>query len=343
MSIDGSLSAAQAAAAGRIASAWAYGLDQAIQSAHEDYEHTITRGAVGHGLTALVLGELQLLVGVAEESIWSLREASITLRRAQPYLGRCLDGLAVALSLCGELDQAREVLKQRAAIVGPPADDLGAARAAAAVAAAGGDVGHALGILQDAGTQAARNRAHLEAVRIAHDLARIGDLRTARHLVTDEGTHVDGTVATLLCEHVLALCGRRPHPLQSVASQLAEAGLWRFAAEAELAAAERFANEGQRAAAGAASRRASALMCSCGPLHLGVEAPIPGQVGLTRREREIAELAAAGLRDLEISERLSVSVRTVQTHLQHAYCKLGVHSREALQAALSSTRPARRT
>jgi DNA-binding CsgD family transcriptional regulator len=57
-------------------------------------------------------------------------------------------------------------------------------------------------------------------------------------------------------------------------------------------------------------------------------------LGLTTREAEIVALAGRGLTDEEISRELFVSVRTVAKHLQHAYEKLGVHSRTDAAALL---------
>jgi DNA-binding CsgD family transcriptional regulator len=56
---------------------------------------------------------------------------------------------------------------------------------------------------------------------------------------------------------------------------------------------------------------------------------------LTRREQEIARLAAAGLSNREIADRLVVSVRTVEGHLLRTYVKLGVQTREDLTAVLA--------
>jgi DNA-binding NarL/FixJ family response regulator len=53
---------------------------------------------------------------------------------------------------------------------------------------------------------------------------------------------------------------------------------------------------------------------------------LPGP-GLTDRELEVLRLAAAGLRNKEIAERLGVSLRTVEGHLSHMFSKLGVNSR----------------
>ena len=54
---------------------------------------------------------------------------------------------------------------------------------------------------------------------------------------------------------------------------------------------------------------------------------------LTPQQREIAQLAAAGLSNKQIGERLFLSPRTVSTHLYQVFPKLGVTSR-ALRDAL---------
>jgi DNA-binding CsgD family transcriptional regulator len=62
----------------------------------------------------------------------------------------------------------------------------------------------------------------------------------------------------------------------------------------------------------------------------------PAQEGrLTAAERRVAELAAGGLSNKEIAGQLFVSVYTVQTHLRHAYEKLGIRSRTQVAAALA--------
>ncbi len=59
--------------------------------------------------------------------------------------------------------------------------------------------------------------------------------------------------------------------------------------------------------------------------------PAPdGPAQLSPREREVAELVADGLSNSAIAERLVVSVRTVTSHLDHAYTKLGIGSRTEL-------------
>jgi DNA-binding CsgD family transcriptional regulator len=60
-------------------------------------------------------------------------------------------------------------------------------------------------------------------------------------------------------------------------------------------------------------------------------------VPLSGREREIAMLAAEGLASKDIADRLYLSVRTVNNHLQNVYTKLGVTSRADLAKALGSS------
>jgi DNA-binding NarL/FixJ family response regulator len=48
---------------------------------------------------------------------------------------------------------------------------------------------------------------------------------------------------------------------------------------------------------------------------------------LTKRELEIAGLVAGGLGNREIAERLVLSKRTVDAHVEHIFAKLGFNSR----------------
>ena len=57
---------------------------------------------------------------------------------------------------------------------------------------------------------------------------------------------------------------------------------------------------------------------------------------LTRREREVAYLAATQEPSRAIAERLGLSPRTVDNHLARAYAKLGVASRGELAALLTT-------
>jgi ATP/maltotriose-dependent transcriptional regulator MalT len=57
-------------------------------------------------------------------------------------------------------------------------------------------------------------------------------------------------------------------------------------------------------------------------------------LGLTRREAEVMQLVARGKSNQEIAAQMTVSVRTVQKHLENVYEKLGARSRT--QAVLTA-------
>ena len=63
------------------------------------------------------------------------------------------------------------------------------------------------------------------------------------------------------------------------------------------------------------------------------EAGRPGpRQALTRREAEVAILAARGLTNRDIAARLYLSVRTVEVHVDHILTKLGFRTRTQLAA-----------
>jgi non-specific serine/threonine protein kinase len=61
----------------------------------------------------------------------------------------------------------------------------------------------------------------------------------------------------------------------------------------------------------------------------------PAASGLTAREREVAELVAAGLTNPQIAAKLFLGTRTVQTHLRSIMNKLGVNNRTQVAAHIT--------
>jgi DNA-binding CsgD family transcriptional regulator len=57
---------------------------------------------------------------------------------------------------------------------------------------------------------------------------------------------------------------------------------------------------------------------------------------LTAQELQIAQLAAKGLSNREIGQKLFVSPRTVGTHLYRIYPKLGISARGELSSTLEA-------
>lgn len=123
--------------------------------------------------------------------------------------------------------------------------------------------------------------------------------------------------------------------LMETAAGLEEAGLVNLAREAYARAGAILDAAGERRRA----RQAVAHREKCDQ-ELGErfrESPFVASVPsvhLTRRERDIVELAVQGLSDREIAQQLMVSVRTVEGHLYRSYVKLGVRRRDELALAL---------
>jgi DNA-binding CsgD family transcriptional regulator len=63
---------------------------------------------------------------------------------------------------------------------------------------------------------------------------------------------------------------------------------------------------------------------------------LSGREALTPSERRVVALAARGMTNREIAQALFVTEKTVETHLTHAYSKLGVTSRREVAGALAA-------
>ncbi|WP_143569442.1 response regulator transcription factor, partial [Streptomyces acidiscabies] len=82
----------------------------------------------------------------------------------------------------------------------------------------------------------------------------------------------------------------------------------------------------------AARTRAVALARRCQPSGTPGTPALSGLAldDLTARQRQIVTLAAAGLSNRQIADRLTLSIRTVGNHLYSAYTRLGASDRGAL-------------
>ncbi|MGJ5751695.1 regulatory LuxR family protein [Streptomyces puniciscabiei] len=150
-----------------------------------------------------------------------------------------------------------------------------------------------------------------------YDAVRLGDPERAA------GRLPAGSVFAM---HSEALAGQDGAGLDRAAAALEQRGFLLFAAEAY---AQAVRAHGDPRAARVSRTRAVALTRRC----QGARTPaLAGLVlgELTARQRQIVSLAAEGLSNREIAERLTLSVRTVGNHLYSAYSRLGTGDRGAL-------------
>jgi len=52
----------------------------------------------------------------------------------------------------------------------------------------------------------------------------------------------------------------------------------------------------------------------------------------------VAELAASGLTNRQMADRMAVSTKTIEAHLARVYAKLGIHSRAELGRLMAARR-----
>jgi DNA-binding CsgD family transcriptional regulator len=252
-----------------------------------------------------------------------------------------LSGLALAHAMLADADAAAQALADRA--TGPAFGFRGPEQqlADAWTAMASQRSAEAAQRLRDAAAQAASTGHRTAESWLLHDLMRIGGQETSARL-RDLADACDSPLVSARARHAAATRDCDARELAGAAGDFAALGAMLLAAEAAAASAEAYSRDDDRRAATAALRRSIELAAACEgavtpglfrAATIGAAAAVP----LSTREREIAMLAAAGITSKDIAERLYLSVRTVNNHLQHAYTKLGVSSRAALAQALGST------
>lgn len=243
--------------------------------------------------------------------------------------------LIQALSALGQADRAAEVLeKARArygkhvAIFGPMLDIAEAWQSAAV-----GTISRAVALLHRTAEEARESGQFAVEAEALHSAARFGDAGVAERLTELAGL-VDGPLAPLYARHATALAAGDAVELDLCSADLEALGVRLSAADAAAQASVLHDAAGARSATVASAASANRLASECGglrtPALIAAAQPLP----LTSREREIANLVAAGLSNKEIAQRLTVSVRTVEGHLYRASTKLDVTDREGIARLL---------
>jgi DNA-binding CsgD family transcriptional regulator len=201
--------------------------------------------------------------------------------------------------------------------------------------AAAGDLPGARQVLHDA-AELARRAGYLSTeAHLLHDVVRLGAAASVADRLAALATECEGALVAAYAAHGAASARGRPAALVDVVDQFERMGAMLLASEAATEAAQALQDAGDRRASAAQGVRAAALGRHCeGARTPGMTAPV-AVTPLTQRERDIATLAADGASSKEIADRLHLSVRTVNNHLQSAYSKLGIAGRRELAAALA--------
>ena len=289
---------------------------------------------------AFCLGGALTDAGRIDAAIGSLRDGLAVFERlAMPmYVSWSLAFLARALALSGDRGGARKALERaqhaRPAQVQLIDPELGIARVWVLVAE--GDMEGARTSALGLADRHAEAGWPIEAARALHAVARLGRPEGIADRLSELATTTDAPILPLCATHARGLADDDASSLRTAGEGFAALGCWLLAAEAFTAAAVTLRAGGRAASARAAGARAAALLARCEgartPTLTGVEAG----ASLTRRERDVALLAAHGTPNREIAQRLMVSVRTVESHLAQTYRKLGVSDRRELADLLAT-------
>jgi DNA-binding NarL/FixJ family response regulator len=308
-------------------------LDDAESVASAGYARALEHADHRRGLWCRLLGSIALLRGDARRAVAWLKEGELILRdQDDSSLRGVLVRLTMAAALIGDLDLADHALHgtDRSDALFAKGWDLELARARAWLCMARGERSIAIRHLED-GAKAAACREHLTVQAFAlHDLARFGEAVQTADGLRDLAESIDGALVPTMAAHAHGLARRDGPMLDSAASAFAELGYCLYAAEAAAAGAAAHRAAGKPSSAAASANRAHAWIDRCEGARTPALAFADQDDSLTRREREVATLAARGLSDKQIAEGLFISVRTVQTHLHCAYGKLDVAGRREL-------------
>lgn len=166
-----------------------------------------------------------------------------------------------------------------------------------------------------------------------YEVVRLGDPSTETRLA-EIAASTEGTLAAMFAAHAAGLRADDAPGLSAVAEQLAGAGFTLYASEAAMHACDAFRRSGDQRAATRLLARAAELRSSCESNSTLAPVVDSGVAALSKREREVALLAAQGMTSREIATRLFISFRTAENHLAKAYDKLGVRTRVELSRVL---------
>ncbi|MBF6128101.1 helix-turn-helix transcriptional regulator [Nocardia brasiliensis] len=312
-------------------------LDAARRCAADYFGYSAPGQYLAWGMSKILQGTVDVAQGHFPDGIENLEQAlaALAAEGAAAWMFPARIRLAEAYSALGRASEAAEAIAEATARGGRHSavyePQLEVARAWHA--AAEGTVTPAIRLAMGAADAAARSNQHgIEAMAL-HAAARFGEHSAAGRLA-DLAAMVDGKLVQVQARHAVALAAHDGPGLDAAAAEFEQLGALLSAADASAQAASAHERAGDRRrlleSAAAANRLAAACGGASTPALRQAAQPLP----LTAREREIANLVAAGLSNRQIADRLTVSVRTVEGHLYRACIKMDVTDRESLGALM---------
>jgi DNA-binding CsgD family transcriptional regulator len=269
------------------------------------------------------LGRIALLRGRVRTARRWLREAAAVPTPPFPPLAGVREELAIAMGLTGDGAAAEALLSGVDTLDSPTPWPLVAQAWLAAVrgetSLAGRLVAEATGLARAGGA------------RYAELVALHAGVRLGVEVPAGELADLQGELAAVQLAHLAATDGEA---LDAVAERFGALGVPLLAAEAAAQAVLVYETAGRTGSRQASAKRATAWARECEEVRTPALLALKAPTELTRRELEIARLAAGGMSSKAIAARLVVSVRTVDNVLHSVYAKLGVKGRAELAGAV---------
>jgi DNA-binding CsgD family transcriptional regulator len=284
---------------------------------------------------AVMLGKSAGLRGRMDESLRWYQEGASTARLHgfRGPLSGALAGLAVAQATLGRATESASAIDEYRSL--PPFSFFGHDHAIGIAWSqwANGDPHGARATLLAEAELAFDDHDNGSAGWLWHDASRLGARGLAGRLEVVAASG-DSPVVTARAAHVAAIEAGDAQRLIAAADAFEDLGAILLAAEAASDASSELRRQGDQRQGAALANRSKQLMERCPGVRTPALAPADVAVPLSNREREVASLAGGGLTSQEIADRLFLSIRTVDNHLQKAYAKLGVNKRDQLAEAL---------
>jgi DNA-binding CsgD family transcriptional regulator len=287
----------------------------------------------------VVLGEVERDSGRGHAAVRHFTAATTLAEHAEQHAALVWAWVGVAQGnlLLGNCHEAAEALRHADACSSPVATSQATRdRAHAWLLACEGDVSGARKLIAEVAETARHDGMWNFESGVVHDLVRFGDPAAAIDRLAEMETFIDGPYVPALAAHARAAATGDALLYDMAIGRFEAMDCLVLAAEAAVEAAELHQRAGDTRHAMALRRRAEHFVERAGGARTPGLLHGHGVEPLTSREWEIALLAADGITSKEIAAKLFVSTRTVESHLQRVYRKLGVTGRDQLAPALSS-------
>jgi DNA-binding CsgD family transcriptional regulator len=295
-----------------------------------------------HLLGAAVAGRAALGAGRIDTACSLLQQATVALSASGHAIGwgyRYDFPRSTALAIQGSTDEAAADLAALDKLRRPFRSlDCERSLAHAWVAAGQGAVSEAITILLSAAQRAGAKGQFAAEVICLQTATQFGDRSGAPRLRELEAI-VEGPRVGLAVRFAQALRDGDAAELAAVSEDFERMGDLVAAVDGAAHAAIAYRRQDMRGSALGCSRRADALAEQCGGASSPAFRRASERLPLTDRELEIVMLISDGESNRGIAERLTLSVRTVESHIYRAMAKTGTSTREELAALLGRHPP----